>query len=142
MAEVGAPHRNRAIEPRQVLVSGLEALEHPGQVVPLALQALTGAVDKQREVLARVAVKRGKHLVEVDLRIRVGQRDCVSRVDDRSGRGAGIELDEHVLQSRLWPEQRGGIGVDQVPVLGVDRHLHDRVAVLDADARERPDLHT
>ena len=65
---------DQAVDAGQVAVRGLEAAEDLAQVVAAALQASPGAVDQQREVVARVGVQRGEDLVGVDVGQRVGDR--------------------------------------------------------------------
>ncbi len=52
----------------------------------------------------------------------------------------GIELDEHVLEAGARAQQRRGVGVDQVLVLLIDLHLHDRGPVLQRDVADLADL--
>ena len=78
---------------------------------PRSLQPAPPAFAKIGEVAARVGVERGEHLVRVDVR-RVsgdaGMRSPSSSRPPSSSRGvgrAGVELDRHVVQPGLRPQQ-------------------------------------
>ncbi len=53
---------------------------------------------------------------------------------------AGIDLDHHVVEVGLRPQQQAGVGVDQVEVFGLDVHADDGVAVFEVDRGDLADL--
>jgi hypothetical protein len=54
---------------------------------------------------------------------------------------ARVELEEHVLERCLGPQERRRLVRDEPLVLGVDLHLHDRAAVDQLDFTDLADLH-
>ena len=140
-AQVVAARGDRAVDAGEVAVRGLEAAEQVAQVGRAALQPAAGVGDQQPQVVARVGVERGEDLVRVDVRRRVLDRDRPVLLGHRRVAAAGLELDEHVLQAGLGPQQRGRVGVDEVLVLRVDVHPHDRAAVLELDLADVADPH-
>ena len=119
----------------------LEAAEQVAQVAAAALQAAAGVGDQQPQVVARVGVERAEDLVRVDVGRRRLDRDRPVLLGHGRVAAARLELDEHVLQAGLGPQQRGRVGVDQVLVLAVDVHPDDRAAVLELDVADVADPH-
>ena len=130
-----APARGGARDAGQVAVDRLEPPEHLAQVLAAPAQALAGARHQQLEVRPRVRVERGVDLVRVDVRQRVGRPGCARRPSSTLP-VPGVDLDEHVLERRLRPQQRGGVLADQVLVLVLDLDVDDREPVLELDARD------
>ncbi len=50
------------------------------------------------------------------------------------------DLDHHVVEVGLRPQQHGRVGVDQLHVLGLDVHADDGVAVFEVDRGDLADL--
>ncbi len=104
--------------------------------------ASTAAGEQQLQVVAGVAVEAGEEVVQVD----VGLRSSRSRPWRRSsscrpGLGrAGIELEHHVLEPGLRPQQQRGVRVDAFAVLLLDVQRRDRLAVDEVDAGDVADL--
>ncbi len=127
----------------EVAVGRLEPRQNLAQVLPVALQPLACAVEQQLEVVAGVDVERAEELVRVDVGERGRDRHRPALLRQRSRRGPRVQLDEHVLQPGLGPQERRRVLADEVVVLAVERHRDDRAAVLqlglgdvtDADAR-------
>ena len=108
---------------------------------PRPFSPLPEAVDQQLQVLARVGVEHREDLVRVDVRLRRADRDREAALGHRRVAAARLQVDEHVLQPGLGPQQRGRVGVDQILVLGVEVHLDHGVAVLEVDAADVADAH-
>ena len=66
----------------------------------------------ERQVLARVAVQRGQQLVEVDVGLRLADRDRAVLGQPAGGLRARVELDGHVLEPRLGPQEHRRVLVD------------------------------
>ena len=116
-------------EPREGLLEVLAAA---------ALEALAGARDQEAEVVARVGVERGEELVGVDVRRRVLRLDPAAVLERLAV--ARVDLEEHVLQAGLRPQERRGVVLDEAVVLRLELELHDRVAVLELDLADLADL--
>ncbi len=121
---------------------GQEAAQHLCKLAASpALQPLTGAVDQELQVLARVGVQRRQDLIGIDRRVGVGHRNVEALLRHGSLAGSRHELDEHVVEPGLGPQESGGVGVDEILVLVLDVHLHHGDAVLELDVADVPDLH-
>ena len=122
-------------------VRGLVAAEEVAQVAPAPAQALARAADQELQVVARVVVEDGEDLVGVDVGRRVADRHRPARLRPRRAARARVELDEHVLEPGLRPQQRARVGVDEALVSRVEVHRHDGAAVLQVDLRDVADPH-
>ena len=146
--QVLAPLGDLGVHPREIAVGGLEAAQDLAQVEPAAVEAAAGVADQQRQVVARVGVELGEDLVRVDVRRGRLDRHRVALAGGGRVVAARLEVDEHVLQAGLRPQQRAGVLPDHALVLGVDDHLDHGLAVLqldvadvaDADARDADGL--
>ena len=119
----------------------LEALQGLPQLRRgVALQPLGAGAEQHPQVVARVAVQRGQDLVGVDVGDRVGDRDAVALLELAGRAVARVELQEHVLQPRLRPQQDRGVLVDR-RVLAPDLHLHHGATVLELHRADVADLH-
>ena len=141
VAQLLAARGDLAVDEREVAVGRLEAREQVAQVAAAPLQPLPEAVDQQLQVLARVGVEHREDLVRVDVRLRRRDRDREAALGHRRVAAARLQVDEHVLQPGLGPQQRGRVGVDQILVLGIEVHLDHGVAVLEVDAADVADAH-
>ena len=120
-------------------MGGLEAAQDLAQVEPAAVEPAAGVADQQRQVVARVGVELGEDLVRVD--VRRGRLDRDREALAGGGRlvAARLEVDEHVLEAGLGPQQRAGVLPDHALVLGVDDHLDHGLAVLQLDVADVAD---
>jgi hypothetical protein len=110
--------------------------------VRLALQRGPEAVEHVAQVLARVALERGEHLVELDRRRGLGQLERAAVVELRGAGRAGLEVDEEVaLEEDARPDLGAGVGADRAALVG-DLHRHDGVvrAVLRVDLLDLADV--
>ena len=74
LAQVPAAGPDRLVDPREVAVGGLEALEHLRELgAAVVLEPEPGAVDEQLQIAARVGVERGEDLVDVDVGVGVAR---------------------------------------------------------------------
>ena len=139
VAEVPAPLGDLGVHAREVAVGGLEAPQELAQVEPAALQPAGGVADQQRQVVARVGVQLGQDLVRVHVRRGGRDRHREARAGGRRAVAARLEVDEHVLQPGLGPQQRRGVLPDHALVLGVDDQLDDGPAVDQLDLADVTD---
>ena len=105
------------------------------------MERLRSAGEQQQQVVARVGIERRENLLDVDVRLRVRDRQGRS---DRHRAGvlrSRIERQVHVLERRARTQQHGRVVVDR-GVLLVDVHRHDRAAALEVDRADLPDLDT
>ena len=108
---------------------------------PLPARPCARSVDSSCEVRARVGVERAEDLVDVDVRERVRDRDREARLGDRRRAAARVDSSMNMSFSPVFGRSSARrVLVDQLLVLRVDVHLHDRDAVLQRDAADRADL--
>ena len=142
-----------AQRPRRVLVGvverlggGLAARRRVGVAVVgrarLGVEPLGEPVEQVAQVLARVALQRGQHLVELDRRGGPRDLDRVAVVELRRRRRAGPQVDEEVA---LEEDARADLGrrvlVDRQPGV-LDLHRHERLvgALLGLDRLDLADV--
>ena len=128
-----------AVEVGDVVGKGLEAAQGAGELVAATADALGAAGDEQLDVLARVGVEGAEEGVEVDVRFGLREGEAVAVLDVLLA-GAGVDLDDHVVEVGFRPQQQGRVGVDQVDVLRLDVHADDGVAVFEVDRGDLADL--
>jgi hypothetical protein len=131
-ADVAAPALELAGELAQVASARLEALERGGEVVAPALEALAAAVDEQAQVVAGVAVQAGEDLLELDVGQRVLHGDGEA-LGHRAAGAAGRQLDDHVLEPGLGPQEHRRVAADALGPAAADLHGHDRAALDELD---------
>ncbi len=130
-----------AVQAREAPIDRAEAAEQLAQVLAVALEPVAGARQQQPQVGLGVGVERLQNLVEVDVRRGVGDRDRVAILELACLLGARIELQEHVLEPGLGPQQDRRVLIDRQE-LAVDVHRDDGDAVVDLDVGDVADAHT
>jgi hypothetical protein len=122
----------------EVAVQRLEPAQHLAEIVAAPLEALAEPGDEQPQVVALIDVQGGVDLVGVHVGRRVPDRDRAALGYRRSG--AGVDLEEHVLERRLRTEQGGRTAADDVLVLRLDLELEVRHTVFRLDVGYLADL--
>ncbi len=82
-------------------VSGPSEPSRPAEVLVAPVERLPAADEQQPQVGAGVVVERAEDLVEVDVGRRVGELDRAALLDLARLLGAGVHLEEHVLEPGL-----------------------------------------
>ena len=120
-------------------VSAAGGLQPPEDLAQLrrrvALERLAAAVEQDAQVRPGVGVQRRQELVRVHVGQGVRGRDRLARGQLAGPRVAGIQLQEHVLEPRLGPQQDAGVAVHR-HVLAPDLHVDLRLAVHQAHAAD------
>ena len=133
--EVPAPEGEQLVRPARVARGRLDPADRLGERAAVALQRGRPVAEQQRQVVARVGVQRRQHLVEVDVGQRLRDRDPLALRQLPGRLGARRQLGHHVLQAGLRAQEDGRVAIDR-RVLALDLHPHDRLAVLQLDARD------
>jgi hypothetical protein len=137
--DVPAPHRELLVDAARVAGGGLDPPDRLGQLATVAAQPLRPVAEQQAQVVARIGVERREDLVEVHVGERLRGRDALALGELACRRRARRELGHHVLEAALGPHEDRGVAVDR-RVVALDLHAHDRLAVLELDARDLADL--
>jgi hypothetical protein len=113
--------------------------EDLAQVGAAVLEAQARARDQELQVVARVGIEHPQDLVRMDVLDRLRDVERLPLLERPPA--ARVELEEHVLERRLRPQERGRLVRHEPLVLGVDLHLDHRAAVHQLDLAYLADLH-
>ena len=116
-----------------------EALERRRQRPPVVVEAFPGARQQGLQVEARFRVQAGEEFVEVAVRGGLGDGQHFAAVELPGNRRARVDLDRHVLESRLGAHQHGRVLVE-AGVLGGDVHGHRGDPAAQVHGLDFPDL--
>ena len=161
VAEIASPLRQQPGYPPRVAGRGQEALERLAQIAGgvrarhlvagadlrrclsrhrVVGEGLTARVQDYREVRACIGVEGRQDLVYVHVGQRLGLGDQATLRQRPGTPVAGVELDVHVLEAGLRPQQGAGVAVDgRVPA--PDLELHDGHPVLELDVADLAHRH-
>ena len=113
---------------RELVGERREALERRREVGGVAVQAFADAREQRLQERARFGVERGEEFVEVAVGRGLRDRDRVPAGHAPGGGVAGGDLDRLILQPGLGTQQRRGVAVDVLGVLGRQVHADQRPA--------------